>query len=105
MDNKTNWAHFIEVSPGVRAEIFNNISVGWTVSIRMLLYSGSDKDLKPINIPGFGNGEKLVSTGINYFITWNIPYKKRRVIIPVEKPEDPDDEESNIASGNTGIRQ
>jgi uncharacterized protein DUF6048 len=100
----TNWAHFIEASPGVRAEVFNNFSIGWTVSIRMLLYSGAGDDLRPIYIPGFGNGEKSFSTGISYFMVWNIPYKKRRVIIPIEEPEEPDEEDNMNPQENNGFR-
>ena len=101
---QTNWAHFIEASPGVRAEVFKNFSIGWTISIRMLLYTGTSKDLRPIYIPGFGNGEKSFSTGINYFMVWNIPYKKKRVIIPIEEPDEPEEQENINNSGNTGVR-
>ena len=89
--NERSWAHFIEASPGVRAEVFRNISMGWTVSIRMLLYTGTGKDLRPIYFPGYGNGSKSFSTGINYFIAWNIPYKKIKVITKIEVPEETDD--------------
>ena len=42
----------------------------------MLVYSGTGKDLKPIYIPGFGNGTQSVTIGFSYFISLNIPYKK-----------------------------
>jgi hypothetical protein len=84
----TNWGHFIEVSPGVRAEVLGNMSIGWTVSLRMLLYTGTGKDLRPIYFPGFGNGEKNFSTAIHYFIVWNFRYKRIRVIIKKEVPEE-----------------
>jgi hypothetical protein len=85
---KTSWGHFVEVSPGVRAEVFKNISIGWTISMRMLLYTGTGKELRPIYFPGFGNGTKTISTGINYFIVWNIPFKKINVIVKKEVSED-----------------
>jgi hypothetical protein len=101
-------AHFLEVTPGIKSEVFKNLSIGWSVSLRLLLYSGSNKDLRPIYIPGFGNSAKTISTGINYYIVWNIPYKKVRHFI---KPETiPDDENmeptiSNPNQSSTGIRQ
>ena len=102
---QTNWGHFIEVSPGVRAEIFRSFSIGWTISLRMLLYAGTGKDLRPIYLPGYGNGTKTISTGLNYFIVWNIPYKKINVIIKKEEPEETED---TGVKGNTqqapGIR-
>ncbi len=88
---KTYWGHFLEVAPGVRAEIFRNFSMGWSVSLRMLLYSGTGKDLKPIYFPGYGNGAKPVSAGLNYFLVWNIPYKKIKVIMKKEVPEEPEE--------------
>jgi hypothetical protein len=91
---KTYWGHFIEASPGVRAEIFNHFSIGWGVSLRMLLYTGTGKGLPPIYFPGFGNGANSFSAGLNYFIVWNIPYKKIKVILKKEVPEESDETEN-----------
>ena len=95
------WAHFVEASPGVRAEIFNHFSVGWLISIRMLLHSGSSKDLRPVYFPGFGNGTKTFSTGIGYFIVWNIPYKKINAILKKEAPEEPEENEQDKNNSTT----
>jgi hypothetical protein len=92
--NKTSWGHFVEVSPGVRVEVFKNFSMGWTLSLRMLLYTGTGKDLRPIYFPGFGNGGKTFTTGLNYFFVWNIPYKKINVIIKKEVPDETEDTET-----------
>ena len=74
----TSAAHFIEVSPGIRTELFSNFSIGWTIRLRLLVYSGTGKDLKSICIPGYGNGTRKFSPGINYYLVWSIPYKKRK---------------------------
>jgi len=95
ISSATNWAHFIEASPGVKAEVFRNFSMGWNLSLRMMVYSGAGKDLRPISVPGFGNAANKFSTGINYFISWNIPYKKIRVIIKKEEPEESEETETN----------
>jgi Domain of unknown function (DUF6048) len=97
-----DWGHFIEASPGMRAEIFRNFSLGWSINVRMLLYTGAGKDLKPIYFPGFGNGVKRFSTGFSYFIVWHIPYKKITVITKKEEPEETDDTEEPNSSGGTG---
>lgn len=110
----TNWAHFVEASPGVRAEIFNHFSIGWSVSLRMLLYSGTSKDLKPVYFPGFGNGAKTFSTGMSYFIVWNIPYKTIKAVLKKEVKEDTEDNSdnstnntnnTNSTTGTSGNRQ
>lgn len=109
LSNKTYWGHFVEVSPGVRAEIFKYFSIGWSVSLRALIHTGTGKDLKPVYFPGFGNGTKTISTAMSYYIVLNIPYKRINAIIKKEAPEENDDTkdkgtESNTQQGNT-IRQ
>lgn len=74
-----NWGHYIEISPGFRAEMFRHFSMGWSISLRRLLYSGAGKDLRPIYFPGFGSAANPYSAGIGYYFSWNIQYKKIRV--------------------------
>lgn len=77
--SSTHVAHFIEASPGIRTEIFRNFSMGWVIRLRILIYSGTGKDLKAVNIPGYGNGVKSFSPGLNYYLIWSIPYKSQRL--------------------------
>ena len=76
-------AHFVEVTPGIKTEIFKNISIGWNLRLRLMVYSGTGKDLKPVSVPGYGNGAKSFSPGINYHVILNIPYKS--VFVKPEK--------------------
>lgn len=105
---QTNLGHFIEVSPGARAEIFKNFSMGWNFSLRILLHTNASKDLRPIMVPGFGNAGQTLSAGLKYFIVWNIPYKKIKVITKIEETEETEDTEVPVEPGNrqqsTGIR-
>lgn len=84
------WAHFFEVTPSVRAEIAKNISLGWSVSLRKLIDPGTGRHLKPVYLPGYGNGAKSFSPGINYFIIWSIPFRTKRIIIQPEPEEEED---------------
>jgi len=68
-------AHFVEITPGIKTEIFKNISIGWNIRLRLMVYSGTGKNLKPVSVPGYGNGAKSFSPGINYYIIFNFPYK------------------------------
>ncbi|MCJ7448534.1 MAG: DUF6048 family protein [Bacteroidales bacterium] len=88
LGTSTRLGHFLEVSPGVRVELFRNFSIGWSVSLRRLIYSGTSKDLRPIYFPGYGSGAKPFSTGISYFMVFNIPFKKIKVEIKKEIPEE-----------------
>ncbi len=93
---KTSLGHFLEVAPGVKAELLKNISIGWTIRLRVLISGGGGKDLRPIYFPGFGNGGKTVNAGFNYFLTWNIPFKKIRVITKPEVVEEPEETEEEL---------
>jgi hypothetical protein len=105
-----NWGHFLQASPGMRAEVFRNFSMGWTIDVRMLLYTGKSEGIRPIYFPGFGNSDKRFSTGFSYYLVWNIPYKKLRIIIQKPEPEEEEDIEEDNTQGinqnqSQGIRQ
>jgi len=68
-------AHFVEVTPGIRTEIFKNVCIGWNIRLRLMIYPGTGKNLKPVSVPGYGDGAKSFSPGINYYIVLSIPYK------------------------------
>lgn len=90
---RSSVGHFIEVSPGVRTELFRNLSIGWSFRLRLLISGGGGKDLRPIYFPGYGNSGKTTNAGINYYIIWNIPYKTKRVITKPEVQEEETEEE------------
>lgn len=90
--SRSGLAHFVEATPAVRAEIFRNVSIGWNINIRFMLNSGAGNDLRVLYVPGFGDAGKKVATGFSYFISWNIPYKTKRVIILPPPPEEDEDE-------------
>lgn len=103
IDPRTSTGHFLEVAPGIRTEVFRNFSIGWTLRLRLLVSGGGGKDLRPIYLPGFGQGGKSVNAGINYYLTWSIPFKKIRVIIKPEEPEVPEDEEEFESTRQEGF--
>ena len=78
-------AHFIELCPGIKTEILKNMSIGWNLRLRFMIYPGTGKNLKPISVPGYGNGAKSFSPGINYYIIINIPYMSVFVKPEIEK--------------------
>lgn len=91
LPERKDWGHFLEVSGGFRAELFRSFNIGWTVSVRKLIYTGAPKDTRPVFIPGYGETGKSFAFGINYYISFSIPYKKIKVQIkpePVEEPEE-----------------
>jgi hypothetical protein len=103
--SQSHWGHFAELTPGFRARLFGNVSIGWSLSLRKMIYSGGSKDTKPIYIPGYGLSAKSFSTGINYFIVWNFHYRKINVIIRKEPPEEPDENVAPPANSGSGDNQ
>jgi hypothetical protein len=83
----------------VKTEIFRNISIGWTIRLKLLISGGGGKDLRPIYFPGYGNGGRRTTAGISYFLTWNIPYKTKTVITKPEAVEEETDETSDQTTG------
>lgn len=103
ISSRKTLAQFVEISPGVRAEIFKNFSMGWSIGMRLLVSSGSGTDVRPIYLPGFGSAAKIITAGINYFLVWNIPFKTKIVILKKPAPEEPEDNnKENGNKANTG---
>jgi hypothetical protein len=94
-------AHFVEIDPGIRTKLMKNVSIGFNVRLKFMVSSGTGKELKPVYIPGYGNGTKGFSPGINYYISICIPY--RYVFVKPEVEKNPDKEkETETGKNNTG---
>lgn len=76
--------HFLEFVPGVKTELFNNLTIGWSIRLRLLISAGTGQELRPVYMPGFGNAGKTGAAGFSYYLIFQIPYKSKMVII---KPE------------------
>lgn len=92
VSKQTGWAHFIEFTPGFRAKMIGPFSLGWSLAIRKMIYTGSGSDTGPVYFPGYGNKSKSFAAGINYYLIWNFRYKTIKVLIPKEVQEEPTDE-------------
>ena len=86
--NNKAWGHYLEATPAIRAEIFKNISLGWSVSVRKIISAGAGQNMKPVHLPGYGDGSKAFAFGLNYSIIWSMPYKEKRVIIHPREEEE-----------------
>lgn len=94
--------HFLEITPGVRTEIFPGMTIGWNISMRMLISAGAGKDLKPVWMPGYGPGTRGITTGAEYYISISIPYKKIKVVIkPKQEQSEGEEEEEGGSTGNS----
>jgi hypothetical protein len=69
-------AHWISVVAGMRAEVFRNFFMGWSVFLNIRFYTSGGKDFDPYNIPGFGKGANRATATFNYTISYRIPMQK-----------------------------
>jgi hypothetical protein len=69
--------HWIEIAAGIKAEIFPNFFVGWSVRGRFMLYKTRDENMEPYNIPGYGKGKSKSLLGVNYSLYYKIPLFKK----------------------------
>jgi hypothetical protein len=70
-------AHWVEVTAGIRGELFKNFFMGWSFRGRVMLHQSAGENLTPCLIPGFGayNG-KRANLGFTYSIFYRIPLYK-----------------------------
>ena len=69
-------AHWISVVGGMRAEVFRNFFMGWSVFLNIKFYQSDTKGMDPYNIPGFGKGANRATATFNYTISYRIPMQK-----------------------------
>ncbi len=100
-----SWGHFIELAPGFRAEVFKNFTMGWSIPLRRLIYSGTGKDLRPVYMPGFGNASSNVSAGIMYHLSWNIPTRLIKVKARVSEIIEPEPGTNPVETTQPAQRQ
>ena len=65
--------HWISVGGGLRAEVFPNFFMGWSLFANLKLARTGDANMDPYNIPGFGSGSRRLALTINYSLYYRIP--------------------------------
>jgi hypothetical protein len=93
--------HFLEITPGVRTELFPGVTIGWNLYMRLLISAGAGKDLKPVHMPGYGAGTKGMATGAEYYVSISIPYKKIKVFIKPKSQQSEDEEGEEGTTNDT----
>ena len=77
-------ASWIEVVAGVKAKVFNNVFVGFSLQLKRLVSNKQPDNFENLYIPGFNrtyNGD--FGVGFNYTVTYFVPIYKKKVK-PVE---------------------
>ncbi len=74
-------SHWIEFVSGIKAEVLNNVFVGFSVSVRRTITDQKPNGFDNFFIPGFGktNDASEFAAGFSYFVSYYLPlYKKRQ---------------------------
>jgi hypothetical protein len=81
-------ASWIEVVAGVKAKVFNNIFVGFSLRFNRLISNKQPNNFENLYIPGFNrtyNGN--FGAGINYTVTYFVPIYKKKVKLKKTTPK------------------
>ena len=72
-------AHWLEMLVGIKAEIFNNLYIGFSVSVQRKISDEAPDGFDSLYIPGYGvtNDFGEISAGYRYFVSYFIPLYKR----------------------------
>lgn len=75
---------WLEFAGGVKAELFKNFFIGWSVRARLRLHQTHNPNMSPVYVPGFGNGLDKTSLGFTYSVFYRIPVMKYKPV-PLEE--------------------
>ncbi|MFO7939441.1 MAG: DUF6048 family protein [Bacteroidales bacterium] len=68
-------ALWTELNIGIKAEVFPNFFLGWSVQARLLINSNYDT-VEPINIPGYGKTGSNFRLAARYSVFYAIPFRR-----------------------------
>lgn len=71
-------SHWAEVVFGLRAEIFRNLYMGWSLRLRQLIGVVHSGIQKPYLIPGYGKYDNKTNLGFTYTLEYQIPFRQRK---------------------------
>lgn len=79
-------AHWVEVVAGLKAEVFDNIFVGFSFRLNNLISDKKPQDFDNLYLPGFNRTyEGKFGVGFNYTVSYFIPLYKKQAQPKVKK--------------------
>lgn len=79
-------AHWLEIVAGVKAEILNNVFLGFSLRLNYLLTQKEPQDFENLYIPGFNRTyDGKFGVGFNYTLSYFIPLYKKQNLPKVEE--------------------
>ncbi len=69
-------AHWLEGVSGLKGNVWQNFYLGFTVRFKYRVSLSGDQGLGSITIPGFGDAARRSAFGFNYYVFYQIPFRK-----------------------------
>jgi hypothetical protein len=60
--------HWMELTGGVRTEVFTNLFLGWTLRTKIPLYRTRNPEIEPYFIPGFAHGKRSSPLTVHFSV-------------------------------------
>lgn len=70
-------AHWLELTGGVKVELYNGIFAGWNIRGRFILNGKKIRELPPPYIAGYGRGDKNSIFDFNFYLNYAIRWKRK----------------------------
>jgi len=81
-------AHWLELVGGAKAELFDNLFLGVSVRINVLITDKKPADFDNLYIPGFNRTyDGNFGVGLNYTLSYFIPLYKKQAVTAESKKE------------------
>ena len=73
-EKQRNNAFWIQVTGGLKTELFQNFFLGWNVKMNIKIYTKTSSGVQAVYIPGFGKPSKNVNFGLGFSLYYLIPF-------------------------------
>ncbi len=74
--SKNFMGYWLEITGGVRVELYKGIMAGWNIRGKFLLNNSEFKDLAPLYVSGYGKGDKNAIFDFNFYLAYAIRWKR-----------------------------
>lgn len=76
-------ARWFEMTTGIKAHVWNQFYMGFTFRFKTGLKVKNEGSFKAYEVPGYGIRDRVQWSGVNYYIMYRIPFRKK--VVPETK--------------------
>ncbi|MEM7548145.1 MAG: DUF6048 family protein [Bacteroidota bacterium] len=74
-------ANWLEITTGIKARVLENIFIGFTARYKFRRRGNRDQ-IVTFDLPGFGRTDRMANLGLNYYVYYRLPFRKKDLIRP-----------------------